>query len=112
MPQSKVLPPTDLKYRRVELAGLDRGRRGKHHDLVVGILQELEALSQNNSQNHGIFSDILTVTLVPQTTHDTHHGFAFFAQTRFAFAGQTDPGDLRDKDLKDLVKRLDSRVVG
>lgn len=31
-----------LKYRRVEVSGLDRGRRGKHHDLISGILEELE----------------------------------------------------------------------
>jgi len=31
-----------LKYRRVEITDLDRGRRGKHHDLVEGILTELE----------------------------------------------------------------------
>ena len=37
--------PPDLKYRRVEVTALDRGRRGKHHDLVQGILQELEMLS-------------------------------------------------------------------
>ena len=37
----KVAQP-DLKYRRVEVAGLDRGRRGKHHDLVQGIVRELE----------------------------------------------------------------------
>ena len=36
---------TDLKYRRVEVNALDRGRRGKHHDLVQGILQELMTLS-------------------------------------------------------------------
>jgi hypothetical protein len=29
------------KYRRVEVSGLDRGRRGKHHDLVEGIVEEL-----------------------------------------------------------------------
>ena len=33
---------SDMKYRRVKLAALDRGRRGKHHDLVQGILGELE----------------------------------------------------------------------
>ena len=35
-------PQPSLKYRRVEVAALDRGRRGKHHDLVKGILAELE----------------------------------------------------------------------
>ncbi len=30
-----------LKYRRVEVTALDRGRRGKHHGLVEGILDEL-----------------------------------------------------------------------
>ena len=31
-----------LKYRQVDSVDLDRGRRGKHHDLVQGILQELK----------------------------------------------------------------------
>jgi hypothetical protein len=35
-------PQPATKYRRVEVAGLDRGRRGKHHDLVSGILAELQ----------------------------------------------------------------------
>jgi hypothetical protein len=30
------------KYRRVEISDLDRGRRGKHHELVQGIFAELE----------------------------------------------------------------------
>ena len=30
------------KYRRVEISSLDRGRRGKHHELVQGIFKELE----------------------------------------------------------------------
>jgi hypothetical protein len=33
--------PAALKYRRVEVANLDRSRRGKHHELVQGILAEL-----------------------------------------------------------------------
>jgi hypothetical protein len=48
MPKPKMTPP-DFKYRRVEVAGLDRGRRGKHHDLVVGIVKELEALSPGSA---------------------------------------------------------------
>jgi hypothetical protein len=39
--KTKTMRP-DPKYRRVEVADLDRGRRGKHHDLVEGILQELD----------------------------------------------------------------------
>ena len=30
------------KYRRVEVSELNRGRRGKHHDLVTGIVDELQ----------------------------------------------------------------------
>ena len=33
-----------LKYRRVEVAAIKKGRRGKHHDLVEGILRELKIL--------------------------------------------------------------------
>jgi hypothetical protein len=40
---------SDLKYRRVEVASLNRGRRGKHHDLVEGILQELEMASPGSA---------------------------------------------------------------
>ena len=49
MPNSRVAPPTDLKYRRVEVAGLHMGRRGKHHDLVEGILRELDTLSAGSA---------------------------------------------------------------
>jgi hypothetical protein len=34
--------PAAKKYRRVEVSSLDRGRRGKHHEIVQGILKELE----------------------------------------------------------------------
>src|ERR1700733_14873221 len=34
--------PAARKYRRVEVSTLDRGRRGKHHEIVQGILKELE----------------------------------------------------------------------
>jgi hypothetical protein len=36
---------TDLKYRRVEISDIKRGRRGKHHELVQGIIEELRTLS-------------------------------------------------------------------
>src|SRR5207237_4259822 len=32
------------KYRQVDIASIQRGRRGKHHDLVLGIVQELATL--------------------------------------------------------------------
>jgi hypothetical protein len=32
------------KYERVVVANLRKGRRGKHHDLVHGIFQDLESL--------------------------------------------------------------------
>lgn len=35
---------TSLKYDRVTLADLRRTRRGKHHDLLGGIFQDLESL--------------------------------------------------------------------
>ena len=43
----RTVPPT-LKYNRVEISSLNRGRRGKHHELVKGILHELNLL-QNGS---------------------------------------------------------------
>jgi hypothetical protein len=41
--------PSAEKYRRVEVATLDRGRRGKHHDLVQGILEELQAAAEGTA---------------------------------------------------------------
>jgi hypothetical protein len=38
----RLQKPSAKKYRRVEVSTLDRGRRGKHHELVLGILNELE----------------------------------------------------------------------
>lgn len=37
------------KYARVEIAGLKRGRRGKHHGLVQGILQELKMVQAGSA---------------------------------------------------------------
>ena len=36
---------SDLKYRQVNVDTLNKGRRGKHHDLVQGILQQLQDLA-------------------------------------------------------------------
>jgi hypothetical protein len=38
-----------LKYRRVEISDLNRRRRGKHHDLVQGILKELELVAPGSA---------------------------------------------------------------
>jgi hypothetical protein len=42
--RTKTTQPA-FKYEQVEVAKLDRRRRGKHHDLVDGILRELETAS-------------------------------------------------------------------
>ncbi|MGH9537214.1 MAG: hypothetical protein ACRD3H_04800 [Terriglobales bacterium] len=46
-PKSDSKP--DLKYRQVNIDTLDRGRRGKHHDLIQGILQELQNLAPGSA---------------------------------------------------------------
>jgi hypothetical protein len=38
-----------LKYRQVEISGLKRGRQGKHHELVQGIVQELTTLQAGSA---------------------------------------------------------------
>jgi hypothetical protein len=47
MTKSKA-PPT-LQYRQIKVDALNRGRRGKHHDLVVGIYRELEILPRGSA---------------------------------------------------------------
>jgi len=42
-------PKSALKYDRVIVADLRRGRRGKHHDLVEGIFQDLETLPEGSA---------------------------------------------------------------
>jgi hypothetical protein len=37
------------KYRRVKISSLERGRRGKHHDLIGGILEELRTVSPGSA---------------------------------------------------------------
>ena len=45
MPKNgKLAPLAGSKYRQVQLSSLRKGRRGKHHDLVAGILQELQVV--------------------------------------------------------------------
>jgi hypothetical protein len=38
-----------LRYRQVALSGIRKGRRGKHHDLVEGILEELDAVPASSA---------------------------------------------------------------
>ena len=38
-----------LNYDRVVLANLRRGRRGKHHDLLHGVFQDLETLPSGSA---------------------------------------------------------------
>lgn len=40
--KSQTTSSAPAKYRRVDSASLDKGRRGKHFDLVKGILLELK----------------------------------------------------------------------
>jgi len=41
-------PPVD-KYRRVQVSSLDRGRRGKHYELVEGIVRELKSADSGSA---------------------------------------------------------------
>ena len=47
--QKLKIPQPDMKYRRVQIAALDKGRRGKHHELVRGILGELDLASAGSA---------------------------------------------------------------
>lgn len=40
-----------LNYDRVVLANIRRNRRGKHHDLIQGIFQDLETLPAGSAIN-------------------------------------------------------------
>ena len=40
---------SQLRYQRVVLADIRRGRRGKHHDLIIGIFQDLETLPEGSA---------------------------------------------------------------
>jgi hypothetical protein len=42
-------PQLISKYRTVTVSSLGRGRRGKHHEIVQGILKELESAEPNSA---------------------------------------------------------------
>lgn len=44
MPKEKRVPSVTAKYRVVESSLLARGRRGKHYDLIQGVIKELKAV--------------------------------------------------------------------
>ncbi len=48
-PRKAIPIPDGLKYQRVEVSNLDRGRRGKHHDLMEGILDELDTAAPGSA---------------------------------------------------------------
>jgi hypothetical protein len=47
--QKPKIPRLAGKYRQVAIASLRRGRRGKHHELVGGIVQELTTLAPRSA---------------------------------------------------------------
>ena len=47
-PKAEAKPP-ELKYQQIKVDALDKGRRGKHHDLIAGILEELKDLSPGSA---------------------------------------------------------------
>ena len=49
MSKSSRSDPADLKYRRVEVSGLRKGRRGKHYALMQDILRELNVLPADSA---------------------------------------------------------------
>ena len=49
MAKEKPPSPAVNKYRVVDSALLDRGRRGKHYDLMQGILRELKAADSTSA---------------------------------------------------------------
>ena len=49
MSKSKLTSPPDLKYSRVEVTGLHKGRRGKHYELTQKIFRELDVLSAGSA---------------------------------------------------------------
>jgi len=74
----------------VEVAGLRKGRRGKHHELVQGIVRELDMLSAGSAMEIPL-SDVGGIGLanLRSAVHRaaTSHGLANFDPSAFLVAG-------------------------
>ena len=46
MPKEKTTSLPPAKYRVIDSSLLDRGRRGKHYDLIHGVIKELKAAEE------------------------------------------------------------------
>ena len=44
MPKENQTLSTRARYRIVNSSLLDKGRRGKHHDLILGVISELKGV--------------------------------------------------------------------
>ncbi len=49
MHKEKPIPLPPAKYRVVDSSLLDRGRQGKHHDLIQGVIKELKAAADGGA---------------------------------------------------------------
>lgn len=49
MPKEKSIPSPPDKYRVVDSSLLDRSRRGKHHDLIHGVIKELKSAADGGA---------------------------------------------------------------
>jgi len=66
---------------------------------------------QNDRQHHRVFSDVLTVIVMPQITHDTHHASSLSMRTKPDCA-RLIRGSLWSKDLKGWwIKQLVFTVI-
>jgi hypothetical protein len=61
--------PTDPKYRQVKLSSLRKGRRGKHHDLVKRILQELETVPAGSALQVPLADVVIGLANVRSAVH-------------------------------------------
>ena len=49
MPKEKQTLSTRARYRIVNSSLLDKGRRGKHHDLILGVISELKGVQPGSA---------------------------------------------------------------